>query len=191
MATFFGREAVEERGDGGFEVADGAGGGFSEQALQFGESQFDWIQIGAVGWQVLKLSADRFDGFADAGDLVSRQVVENQDVSGLERRRELLLHIGEEELPIHGTVDHERSCESRGTQAGDEGCCFPMTMGHVSDQALATPRAPVTPRHLGVGSRFIEKHQSSIIERGSPKIPTRPAVDDIGPLLFSRMQDFF
>jgi hypothetical protein len=59
------------------------------------------------------------------------------------------------------------------------------------NEALAAPRAPEASRHLRIGSRFIEKHQPSIVERGPPKVPTRPAINDIGPLLLSRMQDFF
>ncbi len=62
-----------------------------------------------------------------------------------------------------------------------------MSMRHVSHQAVATPRTAEPPRHLRVGSGFIEKHQPAIIERGPPEAPTRAAINDIGPLLLRCM----
>lgn len=191
VATFGRCETIEQSGDCRFESGYGSNGSLAEQAFEFGEGLFDGIQIGAVGWQVDDLCAHGFDRFANAGNLVGREVVENQDVPLPERGRELLLHIGQEDGAVHWSINDERSGESAGPQARHKRRCFPMTMRHVIDQPLTTPGAAEAASHLGVGACFVEKHQPPVVEPGPPEIPTDSTVNDVGPLLLRRMQNFF
>ena len=78
--AFVGREVVKEGANGRPEGLEGAGGGFSEQGLELGEDLLDGVEVRAVGRQVAQLSAGRFDGRLDAGDLVRAQVVHDHDV---------------------------------------------------------------------------------------------------------------
>ena len=103
----------------------------------------------------------------------------------------MLLHVGQEDGAVHGTINHQRRGQSAGSQAGHESGRSPVAMRHLSHEPLATPSAAEAAGHLGVGTCFIKKHQSSIIERRSPEQPGGAAIGDVRPLLLSRMQDFF
>lgn len=191
VATLGWREAVEKCGDRRFKFLDGASGGFAEQAFEFGESPFDRVQIGTVGRQVLKRSADSFDRFADSSHLVGGQIVENQDITWLKRWCELLLHIGQEDRAVHRSIDDQRGRKSAGPQRRNKRRCFPVSMRHMIDQTMSPPGASEAASHLRVGACFIEKHQPPVVDPGPPELPANATINYVGTLLLSRMQDFF
>jgi len=49
-----------------------------------------------------------FDGLAHAGNLVTAEVVGDEDVARRESWRELFFHIGEDQLAVDGTVEQAR-----------------------------------------------------------------------------------
>jgi len=63
--------------------------------LELGEGVLDRVQIGAVGWQVEQPGAAGFDRFADAVDLVGRQVVHDDDIAAAQGWRQALLDPGQ------------------------------------------------------------------------------------------------
>lgn len=191
VATFFCCEAVEYGCNGVFQITHRSSSGFAKHAFEFRERQFNRIQIGAVGWQVLNLSANCFDGLAHSSDLVRWQVIENENVSWVKCRCKLLLYIGQEKLAIHRPINKKRSCQSCGPQACGEGHGFPMAVRHMSDQTFPTPSSPKSTGHLGVGPCFVKEYQPSIVNGGTPETPARSAINDVRPLLLSRMQNFF
>ena len=71
-------------------------------ALSLAKSLLDRVEVGAVGRQVEDAGAGRRDRLADARDLVRGEVVHDHDVAGGERRREELLDVGAEGLPVIG-----------------------------------------------------------------------------------------
>src|SRR5215471_19378710 len=87
-------ELSDELSDRGPQGLDGTGGDLSQESLELGEQLLDRIEVRRIGRQVAQLSAGGFDRFPYAGDLVARQVVENDDVAGLERRNQHLADIG-------------------------------------------------------------------------------------------------
>lgn len=91
--------------DCGFELVDDSHGSTSKQGLEFGEGQFDGIEVGAVGRQIDELRPDRFDGFSYAGHFVGRQVIHNHRVSGAKRSHELLLDVGAEDGSVDRPID--------------------------------------------------------------------------------------
>ena len=89
---------------------DGSGGGGAQQGLELGEGHFDGIEVGTVRGQVAQARAGGLDRLSDAMDLVSWQIVHDDDVAGPQLGNERLFDIGEEGLAVHRAVeDHGRS----------------------------------------------------------------------------------
>ena len=77
---------------------------FLSKAFEFSEGLFDGIEIGRVRRQEHARGASRLDCLFDAGDLMSRQVVHNDQIARHQGGNEDLLHIGEEGGPVHRAV---------------------------------------------------------------------------------------
>jgi hypothetical protein len=173
------------------ECFDSSFGCGAEQRLEFGESQFNGVEIWAVGRQVDQLSAPSFDSFAYASRFVSGQVIHDHDVSGPERRGQLLLDVGPKGCAVHGTVDHRRRNEAPGPQRPDERSRLPVGVRHFSDHSAAASGSTVETRHLGVRARFVEKYQLLRMKMRLPESPEYATLGYIGTILLSSMQDFF
>ena len=118
VGTFLRGEALEQIAERVPQPADSARGELSQQRFELGEGFLDWIEIGTIGRQVDECCAAAFDRLADAGDFVTAEIVRNDDVAGRERWCEDLFDIGEEGLPVHGSVEDKRGREPAGAQAG-------------------------------------------------------------------------
>ena len=113
IAAFLWREAIEQVANRVPEVIDGSLGGFSEERLELGEYLFDRVEVGRIGRQVNQTGANRFDGLADALDLVGREVVHDDNISSFQGRGEHLFDIS-----LEGTVNRGRTGRSCSTAAG-------------------------------------------------------------------------
>ena len=125
-------------GDGGPEVIDGAGGGLSEQGLEFSDGLLDGIEVGRVRRQEQARGASRLDCLFHAGDLVGRQVVHHDQIARHQGGHEDLLHSGEEGGPVHWPVQEHGGGEAIQAQTGGEGGCLPMSMRDRGTAAFAT-----------------------------------------------------
>src|SRR6516162_8847999 len=96
IGTHLRRKRPDELADEFEQGLDRAGGAFAQSGLQPGEGLLDWIEVGRVGRQVAHAGADSLDRLASAGDLVSAQVVHEDDVALAQGRREDLLDISQE-----------------------------------------------------------------------------------------------
>jgi hypothetical protein len=65
----------------------------AEKRFQFGEGEFDRIEVGAVGWEKPELSGHGFDGGADLRLFVDGEVIEDDHIARLERRRQDFLGV--------------------------------------------------------------------------------------------------
>ena len=74
--------------------------------------------------------------------LVAGEIVGNDDVTGLQRRRQHLLNIGQKELAIHRSIEQPRRVDTVMPQSGDEGHCVPVAVRHAPRQGwrVARPR---------------------------------------------------
>ena len=70
-----GGEEAQRRGQQVTDVVEGPRARRAEERLQFGEGQFDRIEVGTVGRQKAQVRADLFDGGADCGLFVHREVI--------------------------------------------------------------------------------------------------------------------
>jgi hypothetical protein len=191
VSTLAGIEAFHQLADSTFKAFDGSLGGGSQERLEFGERQFDGVEVGTVRRQIDELGADAFDRFADAGHFVSGQIVHYDEVALLERRRQLLLNVAEEHRPVHRTVDHGGRCEAAQSQRADEGRRLPVAVRHAGHDALAAKGPAVQPSELRMGPAFVEKRQPPHVEMRLPEPPSLTAVGDVLAQLLSRMDNFF
>ena len=122
---------------------------------------------------------------------MSGQVVHDDEVALLERRRQLLLDVSEEHLPVHRTVNDGGGSEAAQPQRADEGRRLPVAVRDSVDDALAAKGPAVQPSELGMGPAFIEKRQPPHVEMRLPEPPSLAAVGDVGAQLLSRMDNFF
>ena len=124
-------------------------GSLAQKRLQFAEHLFDRIEIGRVLWQVKQCCAGRRDESLDRGSLVCRQIIDNDEVTALEKGPQTSFEIDQEGGSVHRPVHHERCNHLVVTKPGYQGHRLPMPVRHAADQPLATPAATPQPRHVG------------------------------------------
>jgi hypothetical protein len=191
VSTLAGIEAFQELADSTFKPFDGSLGGGPQERLEFGERQFDGIEVGTVGRQIDELGAYAFDRFADAGHFVSGQIIHHDEVARLERRRQLLLDVAEKHRPVHRAVDDGGGREASQPQRADEGRRLPVAVRDVADDALTAKGPAVQPSELRMGPAFVEKRQPPYVEMRLPEPPSLTAVGHVWTQLLSRMNNFF
>lgn len=155
---------LERLADGGVEVVDGASGSGSQPAFQFGEGLLDGIEVRAVGRKVEQPHAGFGQALSDAGDLVSRQVVEDERVARPQLGHEHLLDVSAEALAVHGAVEKPRSDDATRAQTGGDGGRFVMPMRDGNPTALSARCTPVAAGHVGRGGGLVEEDEAVGIE---------------------------
>ena len=131
------------------------------------------------------------NGLFDPVHLVAAEVVEDDDVSGLQCGAQKLLHPGQEQLAIHGPVDDQGSGQSMVAQAGNKGGRLPTAQRRRSDASAALGGAAIAPRHVGRGPGFIDKHQLFDVQRRLRFTPGAPRCLHVLALLLAGVQRFF
>lgn len=173
------------------EAFDGSFGGFAQQSLEFCEGHFDRIEVRRVRRQIKEDGARRFDEGAYGGDLMSRQVVHDDDVASPKRRDQELLEPGQEDSAIHRPIDHQRRRDGVIAQAGHESRRLPMAMRGSSDEALIAATSPAQARHRRIGSGLIDEDELVGVKRGLIQLPVFSRESHVDPQLFGRVKAFF
>lgn len=93
-------------------------------------------------------------------DFVSGQVVHDNGVARPQRWGEQLFDIGQEGLAIHRAVQNKRRDQAVGAQSRGECCRLPVSMWNGRTTSLAAWRAPVKPRHFGVGAGLVDEDEA-------------------------------
>ena len=107
---------------------------------------------------------DGFDGLAHGLAFVRSQIVENDDIVGLEGGGEELLDIGQKALAVDGAVEHAGRLDAIVAQRGQKGRCFPMAMGDFGDQPMSARSPAVKAGHVGFGPGLVDEDQSRRID---------------------------
>ncbi|MCP1838904.1 hypothetical protein ACVIHI_008177 [Bradyrhizobium sp. USDA 4524] len=147
--------------------------------------------VGRVGRQITHAGADSLDRLADTGDLVSAQVVHEDDVALAQGRRQDLLDISQERGPIHCTVDDIGRREAIDAQRGDKRQRLPVTMGHARDEALTARRAPIVPDHLRRDRSLVDKDEARCTQLGLLGFQRGTLGSDVRSILLGGVQCFF
>ena len=131
-----------------------------EMGLELGERHFDRIEVRAVRRQEEEPSSALLEDSLGLCALVAGEVVEDHHVALLQRRGELGLDIGVEDLAVHGLVDHPRRGQAIAPQSGDEGLGRPVSERRIGLQAGAAASPAAQAGHLGRRAGFVEEDQS-------------------------------
>ena len=86
-------------------LVQSAGGLLTQMSFEFGESQFNGIEIRAVGRQVADTHSTSREQPSDVLDFVGGEVVEDERVARAQLWTEDLLNISRENLGIDGSFD--------------------------------------------------------------------------------------
>lgn len=185
------REAFQEAGNPVPQALQGALLVLSKMRLEFREGVFDWVQVRRVGRQIAQRSARRFDGASYFSALVRAKIVHHDDVSRLKGWDEDLADISLETFAVHRTVKDHRRGEATGSEAGREGCDFPMAMRRGASQAPAAKRPASEPYHIGGTACFIDEDELLRIEAGLILAPALAPGGHVRALLFAGQHRFF
>ena len=177
--------------DGVPQGIDGAGSGFTQQRLEFGEELFDGIEAGTVRRQIAQDGAGRFNGVRHTGDFVGGEIVQHDNVARPQHRHQALLHPGQEGRAVDGTVEDRRRRDAVMAQGGEEGGGLPVTVGNITDQALALQGTSVTRRHIGRDPGLVDEHQAGGLKMLLRGLPGGPRHLHVATLLFGGDQGFF
>lgn len=182
----FWREQVADVFERIAESAEGSGGLFSQQRLEFGEGHLNRVEIGRVGGQVQEPGTTLSHQFCDPLALVEGDVVENDDVASSQFGDELGLDIGLEAGLVHRRVDEPGRHHAVTAQAGDEGLRLPPAEWGVSAEARAPGRPSRALGQTGVCRCLIDEDQAAQClgkEASAPLDPVLTRLGDVGTSL--------
>src|SRR5271169_6139276 len=95
VPAFLWAEIGNDTADPTQEARDRMLGRLAQMRLEFAEGQFDRVEVWRILRKINQRRARSFDGLRNAGDLVHRQIVHEQDLAAFEGRDEALLDVGE------------------------------------------------------------------------------------------------
>ena len=170
---------------------EGSCGGRAQVGFEFGEGQFDGIEVRAIGWQMKELSSATFHGGGDGGTFVGRKIVGDDHITRAQRRPQALLEVSQEGRAIHGTVQEPGSRDAVMAQCGNEGEGLPVSMRHLLEAALGAWRSSIELRHFGVQARLIEEDQPLRVPVWSLLPPRDPLLLHVRTLLLGGVRHFF
>ena len=194
VVAFFVCEEIADVAYGLPEGCIGTGSSLSDQGLDLGERCLDRVQVWAVGWQGEEPDTDALQVRRRFGGFVAGEVVEDDDVSGTQRRDQLGLDVEIEELAVDRAVDDPGRVEPVMKSSRDEGLGLPVTKGGVIDQTRPAWCPSGGLGHVGLERCFVDETYACqhVTHEGLPVSDPDPAGQcHIRPLLLDRPQVFF
>ena len=150
-----------------------------QEGLQFGEREFDRIEVGTVRRQKPQLRARVVQGGADRRVFMDSQIVEDHHVAGPQGRHQDLFDIGEETRRVDRAIEHRGRADALEPERGNHRRALPMAAGRVIVEPRAAWTAAIAPQQVGRHATFIEKHVLADIAEGLPRAPGLTGGDDV------------
>ena len=163
----------------------------AEERLQFGEGEFDRIEVGTVGREKSQERSSLFNRLAYRGLLVGREIVEHDDITGAQRRRQDLLHVGAKGVGVNRSIEYGRRGQLPGAERRDHGMRLPVTARGVIPNARAAQAAGVATQQIRGHARFVDEDVLSRITQRQRLTPLAPSGRDIRSTLFVGVYRFF
>ena len=160
ICAFLRSEVCERLSDGPDEGVEGSCSSLAKGCFELGESLFDWIEVGAIGWQVAQRRTGSLDRFLDAGDFVTGEIVHHDDIALVQGRGEKVLDIGQETRSVHWPIKDTGCGDLIVAQSGNECRRHPMAMRHGRDEPLPARSTPIKPHQIGLCPRFINEDKT-------------------------------
>ena len=191
VGTFSRTELGHECADRAVEPANGALSGFAQERFELAVSKLDGIKVRRVFRQISQRGPHLLNGLADAGNLVRREVIGDDNIVALECGDQAVLDIGPKHLPVHGAFDHHRGGHSVAAQGRYEGDRLPLSERNAADQPDTARSTPAKPHQIGAHRSLVDKYQPSGVKHALLPHPAPARADDVPPLPFGGLQAFF
>jgi len=120
---------------------------------------------GLVRWTTEPGAAGR-DGLLNAGDLVSGQIVHDDEVTRPQGRRQHLFDPGKEAFSVHRPVEKHWRDKAVERETADKGYGFPMSVRDCGPTAFALRRPAPQTGHLRRKAAFVDEDQAFGIKIG-------------------------
>ena len=191
ISAFSGSEKAERDGEQVADVVKGPGPSRPKERFQLREGELDRIEVRAVGWEKAQVRADGVDGGADLRLFVHGEVIEDHDITRVERRDQDLLDVGEEGRIVDRAVEDRRRTQPLEPQCGDHGVRLPMAAGGVIVQPYAARTAAIAAQQVSRHATLIEKHVLAHVAQRLPGAPLSPCRGNIRASLLVGVYRFF
>src|SRR6202049_4690697 len=132
----------EKRGDCSPKRLNGARLHFAEERFESREELFDGIEIRAVSWQENGACATSLDCFFDPVDLMSGNIVQEDDLTLLQSWSKDLFDIGQEVGSVHRAIQHKRGGDTIIAQPHMKVVVFQWPCGTLSTSRLPCGALP-------------------------------------------------
>ena len=172
-------------------LVQSAGSLLTQMRFEFGERQFNGIEIGAVRRQVAKANPSSRKQPSDIMDFVGREVVEDERVARAQLRTEHLLQINRKNLGIDRAFDQKGRFDAFMTQGRNKSGTLPVAVRDGAETTLAHQAATMVAGHLGVQASLINKHQLADIPVGLLLPPKPSGGFNLRPILLGGARRFF
>lgn len=139
--------------------------------FDLGESLFDRIEIGAVGWQKPEPRADSFYGSTYRLRLVTAEIVHDDDITRFEGLNKLLFNIGQKARAVDRAIKDARGGHLVATEGRQKCHGAPMAMRGITAQTPAFRSPAADRRHIGLDPRLINEDQTFGVKPGLPRPP--------------------
>lgn len=169
-------------------VADGverAGCGPSKQRFEFGEELFDGVEVRAVRREVEQRHSGLLEALPDAGHLVRRQVVADDDAARLHLGNQVFDEPLSEDDAGHRSVDQHRREDAVVLEPGHERRGHPVTVWRLTVERFAPVAPAAGSDHARRRSGLVDEHQPVEVEPGLGRSPDVAGERDVRPILLA------
>ena len=155
---------------------------FRRRAFSFKNAISMGFRFGELGGGYKKCRPRALDRVADPHRLICRQIIQDRVAARPKHRNQELPDTGEEDLAVHGTVQHHGSNDPVMAQSRDERRDVPVSVGHFTDRPLAGGAASAKPGHVRTDAGFVEKYQPLEVQTRLVIPPCDSTVSETAPV---------
>ena len=185
------REETQRRREQLTDAIEAARSRSPEHGFQFGKRLFDRIEIGTVRRQKSEMRPGGFNGELDLGLFVDGQIVEHDDIAGLQGGHQHLLDVRLKGRTVDRAIEDGRRHQALEPQAGDEGVRLPVTTRGVIVEPGAARAASIPAKQIRGDPTLVEKDVLPHVTQRLPGLPRPPGRRDVRTPLFVGVYRFF
>lgn len=119
------------------------------------------------------------------------EVIKHDDVARSQGRHKHLVDVGDEDVVIHGAVDHAGGGETVDPKCGNQRAGLPPPIRRAVTDALSADPAGISAEQVGGDTGFIDEDEPRGVERGCLGPPLLASDDEVSALLFGGPYGFF
>jgi hypothetical protein len=122
---------------------------------------------------------------------MAAEIVQDDDVAGLQDWRELLFNIGAEAFAVDRPIEDAGRGEPVEAQCAHKGQRSPVAVWGEAAHTLALGSPAAQRRHVGFDPGLVDEDQTAWIEARLKRSPTLAPAGNVGARLLKREQSFF